>query len=615
MLRPECPLGHRGQPTLHGRYAVSEFHERVRWHCAAGRHTFSVPLPSRHPRPSHPHAGSACAYCERAYTAVDGPITGRGFTFSLREIAAALVAVGQGRSLGEAAVGARRNAQREQEGPYNISTVSRETPLVASWIDAFADTVLAGTEPDHWPRVLAVDAIPLRERQWRDGRWIEGGHNNGAILAAYGYLQSGERKDRVGLLWKVAIAGSNDQASWVEFLRSLPDDPEGPPTWIIADGDGAIRKAITTVWPEAQFFACEWHLKHRAAGLLGQPIGPPGTSPILDALDKALRSEENWQAFLSMLDAYSLKRTEKVRRWVAKNEDLIARQRELRTQGYSRSIGPLEGMFDRIQSRLASRTYVFRNVERLNKVLRLMRADLVRQADEHAYYRRLRDHLAAQEGRALVHWETYRIGHQGTALEVLVGRAKAATRKRLERNNQTRKRRTHERRRTATQEAVARARRIPRRMTRREVEPVRGRMLSEFAEPMADWDDALNPGLDPATMHGGSQRKVTWRCARDPSHIWQALVISRTARHAQCPYCTNRFGDASNSLEVGFPLVAAEWHKTRNGALRASDVSYGSEEKVWWKCPKGHVYRAAIRSRTSLQTGCPRCHGGRPPKA
>ena len=63
------------------------------------------------------------------------------------------------------------------------------------------------------------------------------------------------------------------------------------------------------------------------------------------------------------------------------------------------------------------------------------------------------------------------------------------------------------------------------------------------------------------------------------------------------------------SLKVENPELAADWNYERNGRLKPENVSYGSTRKVWWKCPKGHEWIAAVNSRTNpkLKSGCPYC--------
>jgi hypothetical protein len=63
----------------------------------------------------------------------------------------------------------------------------------------------------------------------------------------------------------------------------------------------------------------------------------------------------------------------------------------------------------------------------------------------------------------------------------------------------------------------------------------------------------------------------------------------------------------SGALGDRFPAVAAEWHRTRNGELTPSSVTYASKRKAWWACSEcGHVWQATVGSRTRGH-GCPSC--------
>ena len=58
------------------------------------------------------------------------------------------------------------------------------------------------------------------------------------------------------------------------------------------------------------------------------------------------------------------------------------------------------------------------------------------------------------------------------------------------------------------------------------------------------------------------------------------------------------------------PNLAKEWHPTKNGMLKPSDVTPGSGQKVWWKCLKNpkHEWPATVASRVN-GSGCPECSG------
>ena len=60
-----------------------------------------------------------------------------------------------------------------------------------------------------------------------------------------------------------------------------------------------------------------------------------------------------------------------------------------------------------------------------------------------------------------------------------------------------------------------------------------------------------------------------------------------------------------NSLAVKCPEIMSEWNNKKN-TKTPYDVSVGSSEKVWWKCTKGHEWKAVVYSRVK-GNGCPYC--------
>ena len=61
-------------------------------------------------------------------------------------------------------------------------------------------------------------------------------------------------------------------------------------------------------------------------------------------------------------------------------------------------------------------------------------------------------------------------------------------------------------------------------------------------------------------------------------------------------------------IEHGRDPLLREWDAEKNGGLTPSDVSFGSHQKVWWQCSKGHSWQAKVYSR-SAGSGCPYCTG------
>lgn len=63
------------------------------------------------------------------------------------------------------------------------------------------------------------------------------------------------------------------------------------------------------------------------------------------------------------------------------------------------------------------------------------------------------------------------------------------------------------------------------------------------------------------------------------------------------------------SLASLFPVIAAEWHPTKNIPLTPTNFNPGAGYSAWWQCKRGHEWKAVIGSRTSGQHRCPYCSG------
>lgn len=126
----------------------------------------------------------------------------------------------------------------------------------------------------------------------------------------------------------------------------------------------------------------------------------------------------------------------------------------------------------------------------------------------------------------------------------------------------------------------------------------------------AQWDSLRNGGLKPEEVLPSAHDKVWWLC--ELGHSYQAVVFSRTRERASgCPYCTGRkVLPGFNDLATRKPKVAQEWHPALNLPLKPEDVTPGSNKQVWWQCRAGHVWKAAIYSRTRKKAAaCPVCAG------
>ena len=142
--------------------------------------------------------------------------------------------------------------------------------------------------------------------------------------------------------------------------------------------------------------------------------------------------------------------------------------------------------------------------------------------------------------------------------------------------------------------------------TGRKASPEQNSLTKQFPALAAEWDDEMNAPLTPQDVTTGSHKLIWWRCPK--GHSWRAAVYSRTTLGTGCPVCTGRQALAGeNDLATLYPDIAAQWDEKKNGALHPSNVTAGSNRRVWWKCEKGHSYRAVIAQRVQRGDGCPYC--------
>jgi positive regulator of sigma E activity len=127
-------------------------------------------------------------------------------------------------------------------------------------------------------------------------------------------------------------------------------------------------------------------------------------------------------------------------------------------------------------------------------------------------------------------------------------------------------------------------------------------------ELAAEWHFKKNSGFGPEDFSHASNVRVWWMCP-DCKRNYKARIVHRSINRSACSYCASKRTCEDNALAVHFPEIAKEWHKKKNGQLRAEDVTYASHLSVWWICRRKHEWRAPIARRTGRRFGCPYCSG------
>jgi hypothetical protein len=122
------------------------------------------------------------------------------------------------------------------------------------------------------------------------------------------------------------------------------------------------------------------------------------------------------------------------------------------------------------------------------------------------------------------------------------------------------------------------------------------------------WHSSKNGTLRPSQLTIGSKKKVWWQCLVDSTHEWQTTPNARN--NTGCPFCAGRMLiPGVNDLASADPVMALEWHPTKNGLITPSDVFRHSAAKVWWQCSRysEHEWKSTIAGRR----GCPICSGNK----
>ena len=137
----------------------------------------------------------------------------------------------------------------------------------------------------------------------------------------------------------------------------------------------------------------------------------------------------------------------------------------------------------------------------------------------------------------------------------------------------------------------------------------------------AEFHPIKNGNLKVFDISNGSGKIVWWichktNCNHNCEHAYQTRVGDKTRsgkRKVGCPFCSGRKFCIHNSLLGKFPDIAAEFHPTKNGKLKAENFASKSHENVWWLCPKNcpygcsHDYQMRISSRIEQGSNCPYC--------
>lgn len=133
-------------------------------------------------------------------------------------------------------------------------------------------------------------------------------------------------------------------------------------------------------------------------------------------------------------------------------------------------------------------------------------------------------------------------------------------------------------------------------------------MLKARPELWCEWDFEKNSGINKdiwKMTKGINSYKVWWICPNCRSSY--DMNINNRYHNNCCSYCAGKKVNHTNSLSSINPIIASQWHKTKN-KKSPDEVTVSSNQKAWWLGDCGHEWESPISSRTK-GIGCPYCAG------
>jgi len=318
--------------------------------------------------------GTRCTSCDSSLGRHQGPAVARRYEFPVGEVALALQRVGRLMSYTEAA--ARCRARTERGG--NVSA-----QLVGNWVEVFGPVVAARHAVDAWRETVVLDSTPFSATTPMGYREVF------HVLCAWGY-DAGSTEGRC-----VALVASTRRngAAWKAMLSTKP----GQPRLLVANKDEGLLAGAYQAWPDTVWRCCHWHLRQNLDRQLAAYGLHSGSSHELVTLaGDAFRGPEHWVAFEQAVARHG---GVNLVAWAASAAKDLADEFAAQTLPKHYSNGAAEKVLNAIKSTIARRAFCYRNAERTNRLLELVRLAQNRTDDLELYAAEIRRHLS--EGGAL----------------------------------------------------------------------------------------------------------------------------------------------------------------------------------------------------------------------
>lgn len=127
----------------------------------------------------------------------------------------------------------------------------------------------------------------------------------------------------------------------------------------------------------------------------------------------------------------------------------------------------------------------------------------------------------------------------------------------------------------------------------------------KFPKLAMEWNYELNNNINPEFVTIYSNQKYYWTCQKC-HQSYLATPSHRIRKNNGCPICSNhQIVVGINDFQTTHKKELLDWDFSKN-ILKPTDITYGSEKKIFWKCHKcGHEWIQYPYMK--IKYGCPSC--------
>lgn len=132
-------------------------------------------------------------------------------------------------------------------------------------------------------------------------------------------------------------------------------------------------------------------------------------------------------------------------------------------------------------------------------------------------------------------------------------------------------------------------------------------LQTRFPEIAKSWDSERN-GCSADSVLASGEAKRWWICEKDSAHRYQSTMAARR-RGSTCAICAGKSVVAGiNDLATTCPEFSRDWHPTKNGGFKPTDLTAQSGKAVWWQCSVNrlHAWKSSPNQRKA-SPNCPYC--------